>query len=123
MSHSEALLESATFDSGIQKEDETPLLRYLRTRYPEATLHVTHTEHGHIPLGFAPSRTAGPRHVLLGTKRGLVKPSAGYGVVRMAQGERTPGRALEARPAAAAKPTILSAVAAPRHGILATRRA
>ena len=85
LSPSEALLESATFDSAIQKEDETPLLRYLRTRYPGATFAVTHAEHGHIPLGFAPSQTAGPRHVLLGTKRGLVKPSAGYGVVRIAE--------------------------------------
>jgi lycopene beta-cyclase len=84
LSPSEALLESATFDSAIQNEDETPLLRYLRSRHPGATFAVTHAEHGHIPLGFAPSRTAGPRHVLLGTKRGLVKPSAGYGVVRMA---------------------------------------
>jgi lycopene beta-cyclase len=84
LSPSEALLESTTFDSAIQNEDETPLLRYLRSRYPGATFAVTHAEHGHIPLGFAPSRTAGPRHVLLGTKRGLVEPSAGYGVVRMA---------------------------------------
>lgn len=36
-------------------------------------------------MGFPPPRTAGPGHVLLGTKRGLVKPSAGYGVVRIAQ--------------------------------------
>jgi lycopene beta-cyclase len=85
LSPDEALLESATFDSAIQKEDETPLLRYLRSRYPGATFTVTHVEHGSIPLGFAPSQTAGPRHVLLGTKRGLVKPSAGYGVVRIAE--------------------------------------
>jgi lycopene beta-cyclase len=84
LSPAEALLESATFDSAIQEEDQTPLLRYLRERYPGAAFEVTHVEHGHIPLGFAPSRTAGPRHVLLGTKRGLVKPSAGYGVVRIA---------------------------------------
>jgi lycopene beta-cyclase len=85
LSPSEALLESATFDSAIQREDETPLLGYLRSRYPGTPFAVTHAEHGHIPLGFAPSQTAGPRHVLLGTKRGLVKPSAGYGVVRMAE--------------------------------------
>ena len=85
LSLSEALLESATFDSTIQKEDQTPLLRYLRDRYPGAAFEVTHVEHGHIPLGFAPSQTAGPGHVLLGTKRGLVKPSAGYGVVRIAE--------------------------------------
>jgi lycopene beta-cyclase len=84
LSPDEALLESATFDSAIQKTDETPLLQYLRSRYPGATFAVTHAEHGHIPLGFAPSQTAGPRHVLLGTKRGLVKPNAGYGVVRIA---------------------------------------
>ncbi len=81
----EALLESATFDSAIREEDETPLLRYLRTRYPGAAFDITHVEHGHIPLGFAPSQTAGPGHVLLGTKRGVVKPSAGYGVVRIAE--------------------------------------
>jgi lycopene beta-cyclase len=85
LSPDEALLESATFDSAIQKVDETPLMRYLRSWYPGATFAVTHAEHGHIPLGFAPSQTTGPRHVLLGTKRGLVKPSAGYGVVRIAE--------------------------------------
>jgi hypothetical protein len=40
------------------------------------------------PLGFAPRSTAGPRHVLLGTKRGLIKPSAGYGIVRIAEESR-----------------------------------
>jgi lycopene beta-cyclase len=85
---SEALLESATFDSAIQKEDQTPLLRYLRDRFPGAAFEVTHVEHGHIPLGFAPSQTAGAGHLLLGTKRGLVKPSAGCGVVRMASESR-----------------------------------
>jgi lycopene beta-cyclase len=85
LSPDEALLESATFDSVIQKKDETQLMRYLRSRYPGGNFAVTHAEHGHIPLGFAPSQTSGPRHVLLGTKRGLVKPSAGYGVVRIAE--------------------------------------
>ena len=99
LSPDEALLESATFDSAIQKEDETPLLLYLRSRYPGATFAVTHAEHGHIPLGFAPSQTAGPRHVLLGTKRGLVKPSARYGVVRMAgESKRLAGLWKEDRP-------------------------
>jgi lycopene beta-cyclase len=46
---------------------------------------VTHTEWGAIPLGFAPTETAGPRHILLGAKRGLIKPSAGYGIVRIAK--------------------------------------
>ena len=85
LSPNEALLESASFDSVAQKEDQTPLLRYLRARHPEARFGVTHLESGCIPLGFAPSRTAGPRHILLGTKRGLVKPSAGYGIVRIAK--------------------------------------
>jgi lycopene beta-cyclase len=99
LSPDEALLESATFDSAVQKEDETPLLRYLQSRYPPATFAVTHAEHGHIPLGFAPSQTAGPRHVLLGTKRGLVKPSAGYGVVRMAlESKRLAGLWKQGRP-------------------------
>ena len=47
-----------------------------------------HAEHGSIPLGFAPLQTTGPRHILLGTKRGLVKPSAGYGIVRIAEESR-----------------------------------
>ena len=81
----EALLESASFGPVILKEDRAPLLRYLRERYPEARFQVTHAESGAIPLGFAPPRTTGPRHVLLGTKRGLVKPSAGYGIVRIAR--------------------------------------
>jgi lycopene beta-cyclase len=99
LSPSEALLESATFDSAIQKEDETPLLRYLRDRYPGAAFEVTHVEHGHIPLGFAPSQTTGARHVLLGTKRGLIKPSAGYGVVRMAgESRRLAGLWKQGRP-------------------------
>jgi lycopene beta-cyclase len=99
LSPDEALLKSATFDSAIQKEDETSLLRYLRSRYPGATFAVTYAEHGRIPLGFAPSQTAGPRHVLLGTKRGLVKPSAGYGVVRMAlESKRLAGLWKQGRP-------------------------
>lgn len=81
----EALVESASFDSVAQEEDETPLLRYLRAQHPEARFDVDHVESGSIPLGFAPSQTTGPRHILLGTKRGLVKPSAGYGIVRIAK--------------------------------------
>jgi lycopene beta-cyclase len=61
------------------------VLGYLRARHPEASFTVTHAEWGSIPLGFAPSRTTGPRHILIGAKRGLVKPSAGYGVVRIAK--------------------------------------
>ena len=81
----EALLESASFGSVALEEDQEPLLRYLRARYPETRFQVTHQENGTIPLGFAPQRTTGPRHILLGTKRGLIKPSAGYGIVRIAK--------------------------------------
>jgi lycopene beta-cyclase len=85
LSPTEALLESASFGPVGMKEDQAPLLRYLRTSHPGAGFTVSHAESGSIPLGFAPRRTAGPRHVLLGTKRGLVKPSAGYGIVRIAE--------------------------------------
>jgi lycopene beta-cyclase len=81
----EALLESASFAPVAQEQDQTPLLRYLRARHPEASFTVTHAEWGSIPLGFAPSRTSGPRHILIGAKRGLIKPSAGFGVVRIAK--------------------------------------
>jgi lycopene beta-cyclase len=85
LSPSEALLESASFGPAPKGADEEPLLRYLRDRHPGVDFDVGHAEYGEIPLGFGPSHTAGPRHVLLGTKRGLVKPSAGYGVVRIAR--------------------------------------
>ncbi len=81
----EALLESACFGPLALEEDQTALLRYLRTRYPDVRFTVSHAEFGCIPLGFAPRKTAGPRHILLGTKRGLIKPSAGYGIVRIAE--------------------------------------
>jgi lycopene beta-cyclase len=88
----EALLESASFGPTDLGEDQAPLLLYLRTRYPEASFTITHSEYGAIPLGFAPQRTTGPRHVLIGAKRGLIKPSAGYGVVRIAQESERLGR-------------------------------
>lgn len=81
----EALLESATFGPVAEETGAAPLLRYLETRYPETSFVTTHAESGSIPLGFPPPQTAGPRHILLGTKRGLVKPSAGYGVVNIAR--------------------------------------
>lgn len=81
----EALLESASFGSDARREDRRPLLQYLQARHPKAHFTVTQAEWGAIPLGFAPPRTAGPRHILIGAKRGLVKPSAGYGVVRIAR--------------------------------------
>jgi lycopene beta-cyclase len=81
----EALIESASFGPKGMGEDREPLLRYLRSCYPGADFSISHSEYGTIPLGFAPPRTVGPRHVLLGAKRGLVKPSAGYGVVRIAE--------------------------------------
>jgi lycopene beta-cyclase len=92
LSPTEALLESASFGPVEVGEDRAPLLRYLRTRHPEARFAVTHSEYGAIPLGFAPPRTTGPRHVLIGAKRGLVKPSAGYGVVRIARESERLGR-------------------------------
>jgi lycopene beta-cyclase len=85
LNSSEALLESASFGPVPQAGNEAPLLLYLQDRYPNANFDIGHAEYGEIPLGFAPLRTSGPRHVLLGTKRGLVKPSAGYGVVRIAR--------------------------------------
>ena len=85
LSPTEALLESASFGSDGMGENREPLLGYLRSRYPEADFSITHSEYGRIPLGFAPPRTVGPRHVLIGAKSGLVKPSAGYGVVRIAR--------------------------------------
>ncbi|HEX2728467.1 MAG TPA: lycopene cyclase family protein [Rubrobacteraceae bacterium] len=85
LSSVEALVESASFGPVALETGPEPLLRYLRTRYPGADFRADHVEFGSIPLGFAPSRTAGPQHVLIGTKRGLIKPSAGYGVVRIAR--------------------------------------
>jgi lycopene beta-cyclase len=85
LSPEQALLESASFGSAGVGEDRAPLLRYLRTRHPEAYFTVTHSEYGAIPLGFAPRVTTGPRHILIGAKRGVVKPSAGYGIVRIAR--------------------------------------
>ena len=85
LSPTEALLESASFGPEGIGEDREPLLGYLESRYPGADFYVSHSEYGTIPLGFAPPRTVGPRHVLIGAKRGLVKPSAGYGVVRIAE--------------------------------------
>lgn len=84
LSSTEALLESASFGPEEVEEDPAPLLRYLRERYPGPKFTVTHSEYGAIPLGFAPRQTTGPQHILLGAKRGLIKPSAGYGVVRIA---------------------------------------
>lgn len=85
LSPTEALLESASFGPEGMGEDREPLLRYLRSCYPAANFSISHSEYGTIPLGFAPPRTMGPRHILIGAKRGLVKPSAGYGVVRIAE--------------------------------------
>lgn len=81
----EALLESASFGAVAVEDERAPLLRFLRKRYQGARFRVTHAENGTIPLGFAPRRTTGSRHILLGAKRGLIKPSAGYGIVRIAR--------------------------------------
>lgn len=87
LSLAEALLESACFGPTGIGEDRETLLQYLYAKYPEADFTVTHSEYGSIPLGFAPVRTTGPRHVLIGAKRGLIKSSAGYGVARIAPPE------------------------------------
>lgn len=88
LSPTEALVESTRFSARAQGPDQAPLLRYLRARHPGVAYTIAHTESGAIPLGFAPTRTAGPRHILLGTKRGLIKPSAGFGVMRMVSESR-----------------------------------
>lgn len=88
LSPTEALVESASFDSVARETNEQLLIRQLQKRYPEARFTITHSESGSIPLGFAPAKTTGPQHILLGTKRGLVKSSAGYGIVRIAQESR-----------------------------------
>ena len=85
LSATEALIESASFGPKGMGEDADRLLGHLRGRHPGVGFSVGHAEYGTIPLGFAPARTSGPRHVLIGAKRGLVKPSAGYGVVRIAE--------------------------------------
>jgi lycopene beta-cyclase len=85
LSATEALLESASFGPNGMGEDGGRLLAYLRSRHPGVGFSVGHAEYGTIPLGFAPATTSGPRHVLIGAKRGLVKPSAGYGVIRIAE--------------------------------------
>ena len=84
----EALLESACFGPVAQEKDQTSLLEYLGARHPEARFQIIHAESGAIPLGFAPPSTTGPRHILLGAKRGLIKPSAGFGIVRIARESR-----------------------------------
>src|SRR5215217_1802125 len=71
-----ALRACWVFDSATDVEPVFPSPhRYLRSLDTGTAFDITHAEHGHIPLGFAPSQTAGPRHVLMGTKRGLVKPA------------------------------------------------
>lgn len=88
LSQNEALVESAYFSSAAQPADYDELLAYLGRRTDTTAagttrLRITHQEHGVIPLGLAPETTSGPRHILLGAKRGLIKPSAGYGILRI----------------------------------------
>ena len=92
LSTTHALLESASFGPTGVGENQAPLLQYLRMKHPEGRFTVSHSEYGDIPLGFAPPQTTGPRHILIGAKRGLVKPSAGYGVVRIASESERLGR-------------------------------
>jgi lycopene beta-cyclase len=97
LSPAEALVESASFGPAGVGEDRLQLLKYLWARHAIVEFSVTHAEYGAIPLGFAPPRTSGPRHVLIGAKRGLVKPSAGYGIVRIARESGRLGRAWSRR--------------------------
>lgn len=75
-----ALVESAYFATNIRPDNASELLHYLKTTYGSHQYVVRHHEHGAIPLGFAPGSSLGAGHILLGAKRGLIKPSAGYGV-------------------------------------------
>jgi lycopene beta-cyclase len=76
-----ALLESASFQPRLDNNDRKMLLQYLVKTYPKARFRLTHEQLGMIPLGFPPPRLSGSRHILIGQKRGLVKISAGYGIM------------------------------------------
>jgi len=89
LSRTEALVESAYFLARPQPADYQELIIYLEQRFGGIGITVKHQEHGVIPLGFAPAETSGPRHILLGTKRGLVKPSAGYGILAIERESHT----------------------------------
>lgn len=83
ISKREALVESAYFSTETNGKSNGPLLEHVKALWPDIAFMITHSEHGVIPLGFAPSRTLGRHHILLGTKRGAVKPSAGFGIMRI----------------------------------------
>jgi lycopene beta-cyclase len=80
-SKSSVLLESANFQPRINNDDKKMLLNYLQKTYPKAKFAVKHEQLGIIPLGLSPKETTGLRHILIGQKRGLVKISAGYGLM------------------------------------------
>lgn len=79
----EALVESARFSKVSARDTYKPLLNHLCKKWPDVSFKVLHSEYGKVPLGFAPAETLGSRHILLGTKRGSVKPSAGFGIMRI----------------------------------------
>lgn len=88
LSKTTALIESANFQPRLDSDDRKMLLEYLARNYPEAKFTITHEQLGMIPLGFAPTKTTGPRHILIGQKRGLVKVSAGYGIMSILRESR-----------------------------------
>lgn len=82
-SSTKALVETAIFGSQKATDTTDVLKSYLKNKWPGVTFSTQHSEYGVIPLGFPPSTTTGPHHILIGTKRGLVKPSAGYGIMNI----------------------------------------
>jgi lycopene beta-cyclase len=84
-----ALLESANFQPRQNNDDRELLLKYLSKSHPKAKFTIKHEKLGTIPLGFPPQKTTGPRHILIGQKRGLVKVSAGYGIMSILRESRS----------------------------------
>lgn len=88
LSPSSALVESAHFSKVAIARDDAALLQYLKMRYGNVDFTIAHHEYGVIPLGIASQPSLGPRHIFLGAKRGLVKASAGYGILAIEQSSR-----------------------------------
>jgi lycopene beta-cyclase len=56
----EALLESASFDSAAQEDDQTPLLQYLRARHPQVTLALSMQSRAPYRSGSHPRKPPAP---------------------------------------------------------------
>ena len=80
LSRTEALVESAYFDTQPHQKNIGELLTYMSEKFPNVRLQIQHQEWGVLPLGMPLKKSLGQNHILMGTKRGLVKPSAGYGI-------------------------------------------